>query len=1338
MKLIDFTSSKISSLQDRLFTIYKRRVHKASWITVLATCTLFSSHASFAQEPVLTGIEATALSYDEGQNATEVTSAVAVSDPDSPLLTSATIQISGNFSSAEDVLQFTDAFSITGVYDAGTGILTLSGPASPSDFENALHTVTYQNTNNDNPSNLVRTISISVNDGVLNSLTVTRNIQVNRLNDAPVGQPDSFVMYEDTDLDCGCLLSNDVDPDGDPLIALHGDPPAHGTVTDAGGFFIYTPDPDYFGPDTFTYFANDGTTNSAPIVVNILVLPVNDAPVAVSDAATTDEDVPVVIPVLTNDSDVDDVLTVDMVQIVSSASQGTVTINTTAGEVTYTPNLNYNGNDSFTYQLKDAAGALSNVVTVSIIINPINDAPVGNADVVTTPEDTPILITVLANDTDVENSLDASTVIVITGAAHGTAVVQSPTGTILYTPTNNFTGSDSFTYTVNDAEGVTSAAATVSITVTPVNDAPVANPDVAVTTEDAPISIDVLVNDTDVDNALNASSLVIAGNPASGVAVVESATGKILYTPASNFTGNDTFTYTVEDSEGAASAPATVTVTVTPVNDTPIANNDAASTPEETAVFAVVLTNDTDVEGGLDASSVTLASLPAHGTAVVQLPSGEILYTPSTNFTGNDTFTYTVNDLDGATSAAATVTITVTPVNDVPVANDDLISTPEDTPVSAAVLVNDTDVENGLDPSSLLVITGPSHGSAVVQASTGKILYTPANNFTGNDSFTYSVKDNGGASTAPATVTVTVVPVNDAPMANPDFATTAEETPISVDVLANDTDADNALNTNSVAIASGPANGTAIVQLPSGEILYTPSTNFTGNDTFTYTVNDLDGATSAAATVTITVTPVNDVPVANDDLVSTPEDTPVSVAVLVNDTDVENALDPSSLLVITGPSHGSAVVQASTGKILYTPANNFIGNDSFTYSVKDNAGASTAPATVTVTVVPVNDAPLANPDFATTAEETPISVDVLANDTDADNALNTNSLAIASGPTNGSAVVESATGTILYTPEKDYTGTDSFTYTVQDVNGKSSLAAAVTITVTPVNDPPVAVDDAAITDKNAPANIQILLNDYDVDNVVLASSVVITDNPDHGTLVYNSTTGLAVYTPETDYIGNDDFSYTIQDAGGLVSSPASVTVMIDPTVNSAPTAVDDGPISNTYLEPLIIDVLANDYDVDNSHDELSIVSVTNPTHGSVSIVNGNVVYQPAGLISGTVTFTYTIQDPSGLTDEAVVTIENTFLPLIVSEGFSPNSDDKNENWYIQGIENYPNNSVKVFDRWGFLVYQKQGYENTTAPWDGRGNMAQVSGKLLDQGTYYYILEPGDEMKTMTGYVVIVR
>jgi gliding motility-associated-like protein len=282
----------------------------------------------------------------------------------------------------------------------------------------------------------------------------------------------------------------------------------------------------------------------------------------------------------------------------------------------------------------------------------------------------------------------------------------------------------------------------------------------------------------------------------------------------------------------------------------------------------------------------------------------------------------------------------------------------------------------------------------------------------------------------------------------------------------------------------------------------------------------------------------------------------------------------------------------------------------------------------------------------------------------------------------------------------------------------------------------VAVDDVAATNENTAVDIDILKNDFDIDNAILPSSIVIASNPAHGNVTIQAS-GLVTFTPQAGFIGLDVFSYTIQDEKGLKSLPATVTVTVIEVENKAPVAVNDA-VENSSLSSITIDVLANDYDEDDNHSSLVLISVSSPSLGSVIISDGKVIYTPAGMVNSTVTFSYTIQDPSGLTSEATVTIENSFPPLMVSEGFSPNNDSNNDTWYIQGIEYYPNNTVKVFDRWGFLVYQKQNYENASAPWDGRGNAAQHSGKLLDQGTYYYILEPGGELKTMNGYVVIVR
>jgi gliding motility-associated-like protein len=191
-------------------------------------------------------------------------------------------------------------------------------------------------------------------------------------------------------------------------------------------------------------------------------------------------------------------------------------------------------------------------------------------------------------------------------------------------------------------------------------------------------------------------------------------------------------------------------------------------------------------------------------------------------------------------------------------------------------------------------------------------------------------------------------------------------------------------------------------------------------------------------------------------------------------------------------------------------------------------------------------------------------------------------------------------------------------------------------------------------------------------------------------------------------------------------------------VNDPPVAVDDGPIQHSTVLPITIDVLKNDSDEDNDHRDLTITTVSSPSIGSTIIENNQIVFQPTGVESGEVTFTYIIQDPDGLTDEATVTIEYHYDPFKVSEGFSPNNDGNNDAWYIRNIEVYPNNLLKVFDRWGILVYQVQQYNNASIVWDGRANAGMQSGDLLDSGTYYYVLNLGDNSAPLTGFVEIVR
>ncbi|NOG48618.1 MAG: tandem-95 repeat protein [Chloroflexi bacterium] len=316
--------------------------------------------------------------------------------------------------------------------------------------------------------------------------------------------------------------------------------------------------------------------------MTITVNPVNDAPVAVNDAYTTDEDVALVVDaatgLLANDTDAEaDPLTA---VLVVGPTNGTLTLNSDGG-FTYTPNANFNGSDTFTYKANDST-ADSNVATVTITVNPVNDAPVAVDDAYTTDEDTALNTAapgVLTNDTDAE--ADPLTAVLVVGPTNGTLTLNSD-GSFTYTPNAHFNGSDSFTYKANDGTA-DSNVATVTITVNPVNDAPVAVDDAYATDEDTALNVaapGVLTNDTDVDG--DTLTAVVDSGPTNGTLTLNSD-GSFIYTPSANFNGSDSFTYKANDGT-ADSNVATVTITVNPVNDAPVAVNDAYTTDEDTTL----------------------------------------------------------------------------------------------------------------------------------------------------------------------------------------------------------------------------------------------------------------------------------------------------------------------------------------------------------------------------------------------------------------------------------------------------------------------------------------------------------------------------------------------------------------------------------------------------------------------------------------------------------------------------------------------------------------------------------------------------------------------------------
>lgn len=678
-------------------------------------------------------------------------------------------------------------------------------------------------------------------------------------NTAPTAVNDSATTTEDTPTSVDVRL-NDSDPDGNPVNLLSVSQPSHGTAVIAttgpgAGTVTYQPSANFTGTDSFAYTISDGTL-TATAVVTVTVTAANDAPTATNDAATTMEDTEVAIDVLANDTDLEgDLITVTAVGGPQHGSTALVTSGPNAGRVSYLPAPNFVGTDVFTYTIGDNHGSTA-TASVSVTVTDANDGPAPMNDVVTVVEDTPTVLNVLSNDTDPDG--DALSVSAVTQAAHGSVEViseGSDAGKVRYTPQAHFFGADAFTYTVSDGHGTT-ATATVTITVSNVNDPPVTVNDNVTASEDTAVTIDVRLNDTDLDG--DTLSVTVVGTPEHGTAILLTTgadAGRVRYTPSANVHGTDSFTYTIDDGQGG-SATGTAVVTVASVNDPPTAGGDAAAVLEDSAANVIdVLSNDSSTPDGAEVLAVTAVGGAAHGTVSVIAQGGDagkVSYTPNQNFFGSDTFTYTVGDGNGGVATAA-VTVTVTNVNDAPSGANDSKSTAEDSAVVVDVRANDSDVDN--DPLILVNVTQPSHGSAAIGtgSETGQVVYTPGANFFGTDSFTYTVGDGHGG-TATATVAVTVTAVNDGPAATGDGAEATGQTAVAIDVLANDVDADG--DELSVTTIGAPAHGIATlltVGPDAGKVSYAAESGFTGSDSFTYTISD--GALTATATVTIVVSP---------------------------------------------------------------------------------------------------------------------------------------------------------------------------------------------------------------------------------------------------------------------------------------------------------------------------------------------------------------------------------------------------------------------------------------------------------------------------------------------------
>ncbi|HCZ9276591.1 TPA: tandem-95 repeat protein, partial [Vibrio alginolyticus] len=1016
------------------------------------------------------------------------------------------------------------------------------------------------------------TISYTITDGELEDEAQV-SVTVNSVNDAPIASNDTTITEEDSSVTVD-VLPNDTDIDGDTLsIESASVPETQGTVEIVDGKLVFIPAENFHGDAEITYTVTDGALTDQA-TVNVTVNAVNDTPVvesSIADQTLAEDFTPYSIDLNTAFSDVDNV---DGELTFSVSGNSNIQVAIVNGIATFTPTADWNGSEALTFTATDPSGE-SVSQTVNFTVAPVADIVADKATVV---EDTPTIIKVLDNDTfegdDKVVSLDTNN-----GPANGTVSVN-PDGSVTYTPNDNYHGTDSFTYIVTS--GGVSESTTVNVDVTPVNDAPVANDDTAITDEDTPVTIDVLPNDTDIDgDTLRIDSASVPSDQGT----VEIVDGKLVFTPAENFHGDAEITYTVTD--GSLTDQATVNVTVNAVNDTPVVESNIAdqTLAEDFTPYSIDLNtafSDVDnVDGELT------FSVSGNSNVNVSIENGIATFTPTADWNGSEALTFTATDPSGE-SVSQTVNFTVAPVADIVA---DKATVVEDTPTIIKVLDNDT-FEGDDKVVSLDTNNGPANGTVSVNPD-GSVTYTPNDNFHGTDSFTYIVT-SGGVSES-TTVNVDVTPVNDAPVATNDNAVTDEDTPVTIDVLPNDTDIDG--DKLSIQSASVPeAQGT--VEIVDGKLVFTPAENFHGDAEITYTVTD--GALTDQATVNVTVNAVNDTPVVESNIAdqTLAEDfTPYSINLNTAFSDVDN-VDGELTFSISGNSNIQVAIV--NGIATFTPTADWNGSEALTFTATDPSGESVS-QTVNFTVAPVADIVA---DKATVVEDTPTIIKVLDNDTfegdDKVVSLDTNN-----GPANGTVSVN-PDGSVTYTPNDNFHGTDSFTYIV--TSGGVSESTTVNVDVTPVNDAPVATNDNAVTDEDTPVTIDVLPNDTDIDGDKL--SIQSASVPEaQGTV--EIVDGKLVFTPAENFNGDAEITYTITD--GSLTDQAKVAVTVNP-VNDAPTIKVDAVESitedavNTDTVVATLEVA----DIDTPEEQLT-VSLENNSNGYFALVGDEVKLTQAGV-----------------------------------------------------------------------------------------------------------------------------
>ncbi|PTC04172.1 polymer-forming cytoskeletal family protein [Vibrio mediterranei] len=989
-------------------------------------------------------------------------------------------------------------------------------------------------------------LSFSVSDG---TTTTEANIDVTveSVNDIPVAGSSTYSVNEDglITISDDQLLANSSDVEGEVSVSDVSYSGTDGIFTDNGdGTYSFAPNENFNGNVSLDVTVDDEDGATAETTAGIDVIAVNDAPVSGNLAYSVDEDGSITLTqeqLLSQASDVDgDDLTAANL---SAGDNATITANED-GSFTITPDADFNGDIDLSFDISDGTDTI--VANADLTVNPVNDAAVVEDVGYTIQEDGSLTFTdeqLLAGASDIDGD-DLSVADVSYSGTEG-VFTDNGDGTYTFAPNENFNGEVDLSFSVSD--GTTTTEANIDVTVESVNDIPVAGSTTYSVQEDNSITItdeQLLANSSDVEGDLSVQDVSYSGTD--GV-FADNGDGTYTFSPNENFSGEVSFDVVVADEDGAT-AEISAGLTVIEVNDPPIAGPTSYTIDEDSVLTfseSQVLANASDIEG--DVSLVGISYDGPHGIFSVN-GDGTCSFAPNENFNGEVQLNVTIQDEDGAT-VDTVINVDVLPINDAPVSGDLAYSVDEDGSVTLSqeqLLSQASDVD-GDDLTAANLSAGDN--ATVTANEDGSFTITPDADFNGDIDLSFDISD--GTDTIVANADLTVNPVNDAAVVEDVDYTIQEDGSLTFtdeQLLAGASDIDG----DDLSVANVSYSGTEGVFTDNGDGTYTfaPNENFNGDVDLSFSVSD--GTTTTEANIDVTVESVNDIPVAGSTTYSVDEDGIITISdvqLLANSSDVEGevAVDDVSYSGTDG-----IFTDNGDGTYSFAPNENFNGNVSLDVTVVDEDGA-TAETTAGIDVIAVNDAPVSGTVAYSVDEDGSITLNqeqLLAQASDVDgDALTASNLSVSEDAT----VIDNGDGTFTITPDANFNGEIDLNFDISD--GTETIVATGGLTVNPVNDAPEVSGIVAQVDEDNSITItqeQLLANASDIDGDDLVAS----DLQLFGTeaeIVQNED-GSFTITPEENFNGELDFTYTVSDGEENVVTTLDLTVN---PVNDAPDAGDE-------------------------------------------------------------------------------------------------------------------------------------------------------------------------------------